>query len=75
MMQRTQSEIRILSSRDGITDIQVKLEDEAVWLNQYQQEELFETKRTSIIKHLPNRRIGEGSNLCNLCTSSKRRYP
>ena len=54
MMQRTQSEIRIFTSRDGITDIQVKLEDETVWLNQYQLEELFETNRTSITKHISN---------------------
>lgn len=53
-MQRTQSEIRIFTSRDGITDIQVKLEDETVWLNQYQLEELFKTNRTSITKHISN---------------------
>ena len=60
MMQRTQSEIRIFTSRDGITDILVKLEDETVWLNQYQLEELFETNRTSITKHISNiYQIGE----------------
>jgi len=53
-MQRTRSEIKIFTSRDGNTEIQVKLEDETVWLNQYQLEELFETNRTSITKHISN---------------------
>jgi len=36
--------------------IEVKLdeENETVWLNQYQLAELFQTDRTSIIKHLQN---------------------
>jgi len=53
-MQKIQSDIRIFTTSDGITEIQVKLEDETVWLKQYQLEELFETIRTSIVKHISN---------------------
>ena len=48
------SKIEIFSSVDGLTEIQVKLEDETVWLNQYQLEELFDTNRSSITKHISN---------------------
>jgi hypothetical protein len=39
---------------DGKTSIEVKLEKETVWLNQYQLEELFETNRTTVNKHIIN---------------------
>jgi prophage maintenance system killer protein len=48
------SEIQIYRTKDGKTEIQVKLEDETVWLNQYQIESLFETNRTSINRHILN---------------------
>lgn len=48
------SEIQIFKSKDGKTEIQVKLENETVWLNQYQLESLFETNRTSINRHITN---------------------
>ncbi len=48
------SNIIIFKTKDGETEIQVKLEDETVWLNQYQLESLFETDRTSINKHIIN---------------------
>ena len=48
------SEIQIFRTNDGKTEIQVKLENETVWLNQYQLESLFETNRTSINKHIIN---------------------
>ena len=51
-MQKNKSEIKIFTSHDGNTEIQEKLENETVWLNQYQLEELFETNRTSITKHI-----------------------
>lgn len=46
------SEIQIFKTKDGKTEIQVKLENETVWLNQYQLESLFDTDRTSINKHI-----------------------
>jgi len=48
------SEIQIFRTKDGKTEIQVKLENETVWLNQYQLESLFETNRTSLNKHILN---------------------
>ena len=48
------SEIKIYKSEDGSTEIQVKLDNETVWLNQYQMEDLFQTNRTSIVKHILN---------------------
>ena len=48
------SEIKIYKTRDGKTSIEVKLEKETVWLNQYQLEQLFETNRTTIAKHILN---------------------
>jgi hypothetical protein len=48
------SEIQIYTTKDGKTEIEVKLDNETVWLNQYQLESLFETNRTSINKHILN---------------------
>lgn len=46
------SNIQIFMSKDGGPEIDVRLENETVWLNQYQIEELFQTNRTSINKHI-----------------------
>ena len=48
------SEIKIYKTPEGKTSIEVNLEKETVWLNQYQLEELFETDRTVINKHILN---------------------
>jgi prophage maintenance system killer protein len=48
------SEIQIFTSKDGKTEIEVKLEDQTVWLNQYQLESLFNTDRTSLNRHISN---------------------
>ena len=42
--------IVIYQTKDGKTSIDVKLEDETVWLTQAQMAELFQTDRTSIVK-------------------------
>ena len=34
--------------------IEVRVQDETLWLNQYQIAELFETDRTSILRHIKN---------------------
>ncbi|MBI2282731.1 MAG: virulence RhuM family protein [Bacteroidetes bacterium] len=46
--------IVIYQAGDGHTSIEVKLEQDTVWLNQYQLAELFATDRTSIVKHIKN---------------------
>ena len=48
------SEINIFKSEDGKTEIEVKIDNETVWLNQNQISELFLTDRTSILKHISN---------------------
>jgi len=53
-MKNQKSEILIYQSKDGTTKIDVKLENETIWLSQYQLAELFQTDRTSIVKHIKN---------------------
>lgn len=48
------AKIEIYQSNDNQTQIEVKFESDTLWLNQYQIEELFETDRTSILKHIKN---------------------
>ena len=46
--------IVIYQTEDGQTQIDVQLEDETVWLTQAQMAELFQTDRTSIVRHINN---------------------
>jgi len=46
--------IEIYKTPDGNTAISVKLENETVWLSQAQMAELFDTDRTSILRHIKN---------------------
>jgi len=48
------SEIKIYQTPEGKTSIEVKLENETVWLRQSQIETLFETSRSVINKHILN---------------------
>lgn len=48
------SEIEIYKSPENNIELQVNFDNETVWLNQYQLAELFNTDRTSIVKHLQN---------------------
>lgn len=48
------SNIEIYTTEYGKTEIQVQFDKDTVWLNQYQLEELFETNRSSITKHISN---------------------
>lgn len=47
-------ELLIYQTGDGATSIEVKLEGDSVWLNQYQLAELFQTDRTALVKHIRN---------------------
>ena len=53
-MDNTNGDIIIYQTDDGLTKIDVKLEDETVWLSQQQMAELFGTSRTNIIEHINN---------------------
>ncbi len=49
-----QNEIVIFQNQDNQTEVQVLFDGQTFWLNQYQMAELFQTDRTSILKHLQN---------------------
>ena len=53
-MEENNNNIVIYQTDDGMTKIDVKLEDETVWLSQQQMAELFSTSRTNIIEHINN---------------------
>lgn len=46
--------IVIYRTADGQTAIDVKLENETMWLSQSQMAELFQTDRTSVLRHIGN---------------------
>ena len=48
------NEIIIYQTEDGQTQIDVRMENETVWLTQAQMAELFNTDRTSIVRHINN---------------------
>lgn len=62
-------QIEIFISDDGSTEIEVQVEKETVWLNQYQISDLFLTDRTSIGRHISN--IFKSSELDENSTSAK----
>ncbi|MGZ3813186.1 MAG: RhuM family protein [Mucilaginibacter sp.] len=50
----TNDQILIYQTPDGETAIDVKLTGNTIWLNQYQLADLFDTDRTSLVKHIRN---------------------
>jgi len=48
------SEILLYQTEDGQTKIDVRLEDETVWLSQKQMVELFQTTKQNISLHIRN---------------------
>ena len=48
------SEILLYQSEDGQTKIEVRLEEETVWLSQAQMVELFQTTKQNISLHIKN---------------------
>jgi len=49
-----QNEIIIYQTEDGQTKLQVRLEEDTVWLNQDQMAELFEKSKSTINEHIKN---------------------
>ena len=45
-------EILIYQSDDGLTNVEVKIQDETVWLTQQQMAKLFQTSRTNVVEHI-----------------------
>lgn len=54
-------EFLIYQAEDGMTNIEVKIEDETVWLSQQQMADLFQTSRTNVVEHIKH--IYEGGEL------------
>ena len=54
MDQKTENtgDIIIYQTEDGLTKINVKLDNDTVWLNQQQMSELFQSSRTNIVEHI-----------------------
>ena len=48
------NQIIIYQTEDGQTQVDVRMENETVWLTQQQIADLFGTKRPAITKHLKN---------------------
>jgi hypothetical protein len=63
------SEILLYQSEDGDTKIEVRLENDTVWLNQGQIAELFQVERSVITKHIAN--IYDSGELEEIPTSAK----
>lgn len=47
-------EVIIYQTDDGLTHIDVRMEDETVWLTQQQMAELFQSSRTNVVEHIKN---------------------
>lgn len=62
-------EILIYQSDDGLTNIEVKIQDETVWLTQQQMAELFQTSRTNVVEHIKH--IYEEKELDEVSTCQK----
>lgn len=52
--EKPKGEIVIYQTEDGSTKIDVKIEDETVWLSQQQMAELYQTSRTNVVEHIKN---------------------
>ena len=48
------NQIIIYQTEDGQTQVDVRMENETVWLTQAQMTDLFHTDRTSIVRHINN---------------------
>jgi len=58
----------ILYQPDDSLKLEVRLDNETVWLAQIQIAKLFGVDRSVITKHLQNRRTGRKQHMCNFCT-------
>ena len=52
MSEENKTKIEIYQSDDGLVKIDVRLEDETIWLTQQQIAELFDTARSNIVEHI-----------------------
>ncbi len=52
MENENKGDIVIYQTKDGLTKIDVRFEDETVWLSQQQMAELYQSSRTNIVEHI-----------------------
>jgi len=52
MENQSKGDIVIYQTKDGLTKIDVRFEDETVWLTQQQMAELYQSSRTNIVEHI-----------------------
>ena len=67
MIDNSKGDIIIYQAKDGLTKIDVKFENETVWLSQQQMAELFSTSRTNIIEHINNIYLEEELDRISTC--------
>ncbi|MCI8760328.1 MAG: virulence RhuM family protein [Clostridia bacterium] len=67
MIDNSKGDIIIYQAEDGLTKIDVKFENETVWLSQQQMAELFSTSRTNIIEHINNIYLEEELDRTSTC--------
>ena len=53
-MRGEKSEIIMYQTEDGMTEIEVDIEDETVWLTQAQMTDLFQTTKQNVSLHINN---------------------
>ena len=53
-MNSLENNIIVYQSEDGTLKIDVKFEDETVWLTQQQMADLYQTSRTNVVEHIKN---------------------
>lgn len=51
-MEDNKGEILIYQTEDGLTNIEVKIQDETVWLSQQQLVELYQSSKSNISEHI-----------------------
>lgn len=51
-MEQENNNIIIYQSEDGKTHLEVRLENETLWLTQQQMADLYQTSRTNIVEHI-----------------------
>ena len=54
MNKKPQSQVLLYQAPDGRTRLEVRMQDETVWLTQAQMAELFQRERSVITKHIRN---------------------
>ena len=52
MEEKEKSNIIIYQSEDGQTHIEVRMDEDTVWLTQQQMSDLYQTSRTSVVEHI-----------------------